>query len=42
MPRYVEPRKVECGTGVQDWPLGSGRRRPMIRCRSWEHRRPGV
>jgi len=26
MSRYREPRKVECFSGVQGWPLGSGRR----------------
>jgi hypothetical protein len=40
MPRHVDPRWWDAGTGSKDWPLGSGRRRlGMVPSRD-EYRRP--
>ncbi len=41
-PRQGEPRMGGGSSGVQGWPLRSGRRRPEALSRPWEHRRPGA
>lgn len=42
MPRHVEPRRWDGVVGVEDWLLGSGRRRLRRPSQPGEHRRPGV